>query len=132
MLVKRRGRGASVQPPDVAGVAEQVVLQRVAAVAVLVIQLQTAVLVRQECPAVTKPSRGLYDRRGMRVQSAPRSPGEGWTARSNPRPHVTTEHSKRGCPETSPGITVNAHRIQDLGHRIDIKYLRKTFYSDFG
>lgn len=43
-LVKSRRRGALLQPLDVAGVTEQVVLQRVAAVTVFVIELQTAVL----------------------------------------------------------------------------------------
>lgn len=43
-LVKSCRRGALLQPLDMAGVTEQVVLQRVAAVTVFVIELQTAVL----------------------------------------------------------------------------------------
>lgn len=44
VLVKCWGRGALLQPLDMAGVTEQVVLQRVAAVTVFIIELQTAVL----------------------------------------------------------------------------------------
>ena len=38
------GRGASLQPPDVAGLTEQTVLQRVAAVAIFIVELQATVL----------------------------------------------------------------------------------------
>lgn len=44
VLAKGCGRGALLQPLDVAGVAEQVVLQGVASVAVFIIELQAAVL----------------------------------------------------------------------------------------
>lgn len=43
-LVKGCGRGAFLQPLDMAGLTEQVVLQGVAAVAVFVIELQATVL----------------------------------------------------------------------------------------
>lgn len=49
------GRGAFLQPLDVAGLAKQVVLQGVAAAAVLVIELQTAVLGKVKMSSGSKP-----------------------------------------------------------------------------
>jgi hypothetical protein len=44
VLVEGCGRRAFVQPLDMAGMAEQVVFQRVAAVTIFIIELQTTVL----------------------------------------------------------------------------------------
>ena len=44
VLAKGCGRGALLQPLDMAGVAKQVVLQRVASVTIFIIELQAAVL----------------------------------------------------------------------------------------
>lgn len=44
VLMKGCGRGSLLQPLHVAGVTEQVVLQRITAVAIFIIELQTTVL----------------------------------------------------------------------------------------
>lgn len=125
VLGKRQGRGAFVQPLDMAGVAEQVVLQRVAAVAVLVIQLQTTVLGEASMAGgdqTKQRDRKAGAERWGRAARAPQGGGGGLDRTVRPPghwPHVTTKHSKRGCPETSPGVSVNTHthRIQDLGRK---------------
>jgi hypothetical protein len=58
VLVEGCGRRAFVQPLDMAGMAEQVVFQRVAAVTIFIIELQTTVLgEKQECSVETKQNR---------------------------------------------------------------------------
>lgn len=54
VLVKRWRRGALVQPLDMAGVTEQMVLQRVTAVAVFIVELQTTVLGEAKMSETTK------------------------------------------------------------------------------
>lgn len=103
MLVKRRGRGASVQPPDVAGVAEQVVLQRVAAVAVLVIQLQTAVLgeARMSGGDETK-QRAVRPTRNVGAER-PALPGGGLDRTVQPPATCHYRALETGLPRNEPG-----------------------------
>lgn len=106
VLVKRRGGGVFVQPLDVAGVTEQVVLQRVAAVAVFVIQLQTTVLgeARMSGGNKTKQKDCKTDT-GCRC-GAPRAP-QGRSGRHGPTPGPLATCWYRaletGLPGNEPG-----------------------------
>lgn len=124
VLVQGCGRGAFLQPLDVAGLAEETVLQGVAAVAILVVELQAAVLGRgrnvQQQPSkrAAKGQRPGSQRGGsLGVAHAgpqPPSPGKAWAALSHPpghRPHVSILHLKWGWWEMGCDGSVNTRQI---------------------
>lgn len=106
VLVKRRGRGAFVQPLDVAGVTEQAVLQRVAAVAVLVIQLQTTVLGEARMPGGDTTEQKDCETDAGCWCTAPRTP-QGRSGRHGltPGPLATCRYRalETGLPRNEPG-----------------------------